>query len=475
MVGEVLAGRYEIERAVGSGGMATVFLAFDTVLERPVALKVLDDDRSGDDDSLQRFLHEARAAARLAHPNIVAVLDRGQEAGRQFIVFEHVEGETLKDRVTREGRLPVREVAEIGAAVARALHCAHANGVVHRDVKPQNVLLTADGVPKVTDFGIARSTASSGSTDPGTVLGTSSYIAPEQARGEEVGPETDVYSLGCVLYELLTAQPPYTGETFYAVAVRHVREPVPDVMASRPDCPPELATLVERCLAKAPAERPTAAEAAAELTALADAAVTDRTQPVDERTLVIRSARPPARGRKRRRNGIAALVLVLLVALAVAVAVALTGRGSSPEAGPQVRVVAAATYDPVGRDGEHDETLANATDGDAATYWTTEGYGDFHATKDGVGLVIDAGSSGGLSELTVTSDLPGWTAEIKAADSAADFSAAPTVGEPKRAGATTTWSLDRVNARYYLIWITDLARDSAGKQRAHVNEVAARS
>jgi len=278
-----------------------------------------------------------------------------------------------------------------------------------------------------------------------------------------------------VLYELLTAQPPYTGETFYAVAVRHVREPVPDVMASRPDCPPELATLVERCLAKAPAERPTAAEAAAELTALADAAVTDRTQPVDERTLVIRKARPPARGRSGRRNGIAALVLVLLVALAVAVAVALTGRGSSPEAGPQVRVVAAATYDPVGRDGEHDETLANATDGDAATYWTTEGYGDFHATKDGVGLVIDAGSSGGLSELTVTSDLPGWTAEIKAADSAADFSAAPTVGEPKRAGATTTWSLDRVNARYYLIWITDLARDSAGKQRAHVNEVAARS
>jgi eukaryotic-like serine/threonine-protein kinase len=433
VVGQVLAGRYEIERAVGSGGMATVFRAFDTVLERPVALKVLDDDRSGDDDSLQRFLHEARAAARLAHPNIVAVLDRGEQDGRQFIVFEHVEGETLKDRVAREGALPVREVAEIGAAVARALDCAHANEVVHRDVKPQNVLLTADGVPKVTDFGIARSTASSGSTDPGTVLGTSSYIAPEQARGEEVGPETDVYSLGCVLYELLTAQPPYTGETFYAVAVRHVREPVPDVRVARPDCPPELATLVERCLAKAPAERPTAAEAAAALTALADAAVADRTQPVDERTLVIRKVGPP------------------------------------------VRVIAAATYDPVGRDGEHDETLANATDGDPATYWTTEGYGDFHATKDGVGLVIDAASSGGLSELTVTSDLPGWTAEIKAGDSSTDFSAARTVGEPKRVGDTTTWSLDRASARYYLIWITDMARDSAGKQRAHVNEVTARS
>ena len=141
-VGQLLSGRYEIERVVGSGGMATGLRAFDTVLERPVALKVLDDDRTGDDESLQRFRHEARAAAQLAHPNIVAVLDRGEQDGRQFIVFEHVEGETLKERVAREGALPIREVAEIGAAVARALDCAHANGVVHRDVKPQNVLLT---------------------------------------------------------------------------------------------------------------------------------------------------------------------------------------------------------------------------------------------------------------------------------------------------------------------------------------------
>jgi eukaryotic-like serine/threonine-protein kinase len=474
VVGQVLAGRYEIERAVGSGGMATVFRAFDTVLERPVALKVLDDDRSGDDESLQRFLHEARAAARLAHPNIVAVLDRGQQDGRQFIVFEHVEGETLKDRVTREGALPVGEVAEIGASVARALGCAHANGVVHRDVKPQNVLLTTDGVAKVTDFGIARSAASSGTTDPGTVLGTSSYIAPEQARGEDVGPETDVYSLGCVLYECLTGRPPYEGETFYAVAVRHVREPVPDVGAARPDCPPELARLVERCLAKAPEERPTASEAAAKLIAIAEAPDAAPAQGVDERTLVIRRRRSSA-PRRRHRGLVAALALLVLAAAAVAAAALLTGWGSGGEAGPPVRVVAAATYDPVGQDGEHDETLAGATDGDPSTFWTTEGYGDFRGTKDGVGLVVDAGRSGGLSELTVTSDFGGWTAEIKAGNSPTDFSGARTVGRSTLVGDRATWKLDRVDARYYLIWITAMARDAAGKERAHVNEVTARS
>ena len=451
--------------------MATVFRAFDSVLERPVALKVLDEDQTGDQESLERFSHEARAAAQLAHPNIVAVLDRGQQDGRQFIVFEHVEGETLKERVARQGPLPLRDVAEIGAAIASALACAHANGVVHRDVKPQNVLLTADGVPKVTDFGIARSSASAGSTDPGTVLGTSSYIAPEQARGERVGPATDVYSLGCVLFELLTGRPPYEGPTFYAVAVRHVREPVPDVRSARSDCSPELASLVERCLAKAPEDRPTAGDAAAELTDLAEAPASP---PPDERTLVISRHRARA-ARRRRRGPLAAVVVLLLAAAALGAFVLLTGWGTTADGGSPVRVAAAATYDPEGGDGEHDETLAGATDGDPSTYWTSEGYGDFLGTKTGVGLVLDAGSAGGLSSLTVTSDLPGWTGEIKAGDSPDDFSQARTVGEAKVTGETTTWQLDRSDARYYLIWITAMERDSAGKERVHVNEVTARS
>jgi hypothetical protein len=470
VVGHLLAGRYEIERVVGTGGMATVFRAFDTVLERPVALKVLDEDQTSDEQSLERFSHEARAVARLAHPNIVAVLDRGEQGGRKFIVFEHVEGETLKERIEREAPLPPREVAELGAAVARALDCAHTNDVVHRDIKPQNVLLTADGVPKVTDFGIARSAASSGSTDPGTVLGTSSYIAPEQARGERVGPETDVYSLGCVLFELLTGRPPYDGPTFYAVAVRHVREPVPDVLAARPDCPPALASLVERCLAKAPEERPSAAEAAAQLTAIAEE---PEAEPLDDRTLVI-SRRPRTVHRRRHRGRFALLVVVGLAAATLGAALLLTGWNNAAEGGSPVRVQAVATYDPVGGDGEHDETIAGATDGDPSTAWTSEGYSDLHATKEGVGLVLDAGAVGGLTSLTVTSDLPGWTAEIKAGNSL-DFAQARTVGEAQVAGRQTTWRLDHVDARYYLIWITAMERDSAGKQRAHVNEVTARS
>jgi hypothetical protein len=300
------------------------------------------------------------------------------------------------------------------------------------------------------------------------VLGTSSYIAPEQARGEPVGAETDVYSLGCVLFELLTGRPPYDGPTFYAVAVRHVREPVPDVRASRPDCPPALAELVERCLAKAPEERPTAAEAATRLTAIAEEPLAE---PLDDRTLVIsRRPRTVHRGRRRRRPVL--LAVVALAAVALGAAVLLAGRNGDATGGSPVRVQAVATYDPVGGDGEHDETIAAATDGDGSTYWTTEGYGEF--TKPGVGLVLDAGAAGsGLSSLTVTSDLPGWTAEIKAGDST-DFVQARTVGEAQAAGEETTWHLDRVGARYYLIWITAMQRDSAGKQRAHVNEVTAR-
>src|ERR687884_1137028 len=248
--------------------MSSVFKAHDRLLERNVALKVLHEHYTEDDQYVERFRREARAVAQLSHPNIVTVIDRGEDGGRQFIVFELVEGRTLKEVLDEEGRLPVRHALEIALQVARGLAFAHEQGLVHRDVKPQNVILNGDGRAKVTDFGIARSLDVKGVTQTGTVLGTSNYISPEQAQGGEVDGATDVYSLGVVLYELLTGDVPFAGESFVAVAMRHVTEPAPSVLDRRPDVPARVAHAVDRALEKDPASRfPTMDAFAAELEA----------------------------------------------------------------------------------------------------------------------------------------------------------------------------------------------------------------
>src|SRR5215210_1115826 len=235
--------------------MSSVYKAHDRMLERDVALKVLHDSAAADPETIERFRREARAVAQLSHPNVVTVIDRGEDGGRQYIVFEYVDGESLKALVERKGALPVRRALDLGIQMARALAYAHERGIVHRDVKPQNVLLNGSGKAKVTDFGIARSVTAAGVTQTGTVMGTSAYIAPEQASGERVGPETDVYSLGVVLYELLVGEPPFAGDNFVAVAMRHVTEPVPSLLERRPDVPLRVVRAVEKALAKDPADR----------------------------------------------------------------------------------------------------------------------------------------------------------------------------------------------------------------------------
>src|SRR2546430_1312188 len=248
--------------------MSSVFKARDTLLERRVALKVLHPHFTDDDQYVERFRREARAVASLSHPNIVTILDRGEDEGRQFIVFELVEGRTLAEILQEEGRLPVRRALEIAIQVARGLAFAHEHGLVHRDVKPQNVILNGDGRAKVTDFGIARSLDVQGVTQSGTVLGTSNYIAPEQASGQAVDQTTDVYSLGVVLFELLTGEVPFPGESFVAVAMQHVHEPPPSLLDVRPDVPARVAHAVDRALEKDPAARfPTMDAFAAELQA----------------------------------------------------------------------------------------------------------------------------------------------------------------------------------------------------------------
>ena len=259
----VFNGRYELHRRLGRGGMAEVFLARDQLLDRPVAVKVLFPEFATDPAFVERFRREATAAANLNHPNIVGVYDWGEADGTYFIVMEYVDGRTLSETLRAEGPLHPDRVADVGADVAAALGFAHRNGVVHRDVKPGNVIVTQAGQVKVADFGIARAitaNADENLTQVGTVMGTATYFSPEQARGDRVDPRSDIYSLGCVLYELLVGKPPFTGDTPVAIAYQHVQEsPVPP-RHHNIELPTAIEAIVLKCLAKNPANRYPSAE-----------------------------------------------------------------------------------------------------------------------------------------------------------------------------------------------------------------------
>src|ERR671914_297612 len=391
VIGTLIGDRFRLEEKIGSGGMSSVYRAFDPTLERLVAIKLMHRDISSDPAQLERFRREARAVAQLNPPHGVTVIDAGEDDGTPYIVFEYVEGETLKERSRRLGRLPIDEAIAYAIEIGRALECAHTHKLVHRDVKPQNVLIDRDGRAKVTDFGIARSMEAQGLTATGRVLGTTDYVSPEQALGHEVTEQSDIYSLGVVLYEMLTGEAPFKADTQVAVAMKHVREPLPDVQrATAKETEHRYATVDEMVH---DLEEVLAIEAARTGQATGEATTVLRTLSGDTADFA------PQRLRHPKRALFLSFGVLVLVGAVIGYLATRTEEGPGPAATPsapglsEVRLSqdAADDYDPEGDGEESSGQVQFAIDGNPATEWDTETYeGGFEGSnKRGVGLYID--------------------------------------------------------------------------------------
>ena len=492
MIGTLLNERFRLEEKIGSGGMSTVYRAFDETLERWVAIKLMHREISEDSDQLERFRREARAVARLNHPHVVTVIDYGQDDDHPYIVFEYVEGENLKDRIRRMGRLPVPEAVAYAIEIGRALECAHLNKLVHRDVKPQNVLIDSEGRAKVTDFGIARSLEADGLTATGRVLGTTDYVAPEQALGEDTTAQSDVYSLGICLFEMLTGDVPFKADSQVAVAMKHVKEPLPDIRMRRPEISAALAAVVDNACAKETSNRYETAhemvhdlEYALVLEAQRSGATTGeatsvlRSLPDDTAEFgVVRRLRHPRRGL------VLSIVAGLLIAGAVVFAVTRAERGStggaSPSGVPKLTAVKLSTggardFDPLGDGSEHSEEVRLALDSNVSTRWETETYSAGDLQKPGVGLIIEPRAPVAARALDVVTPIPGWSAEVYAAtERHEDLDGwGPRIGSVTDVNEEARIDLDAAGQEldYYLLWITALPE---GEQKAAVSEITLR-
>jgi tRNA A-37 threonylcarbamoyl transferase component Bud32 len=471
--GTFLSGRYRLSSKLGSGGMSTVYLAQDEVLDRPVAVKLLHREISEEADQLERFRREARAAARLSHPNLVSVIDAGEDEGRPYIVFEYVEGETLKQRIQGQDEMPIDEAVAYAIEIGRGLIAAHGRKLVHRDVKPQNILIDPDGRAKVTDFGIARSLESKGMTATGRVLGTTDYVSPEQAMGEEVDERSDVYSLGVVLYEMLTGDVPFSAETQVGVAMKHVNEPLPDVQIRRPEVSAAVASVVDRSTTKDPRDRyNSVGEMVRDLEATLEVEAARGGGPSGGQATTVLDSVP----KNRRRLGVGRSNLGLIMGMlgiAAAGAALVFGGDRLPDIGGdeggggngaeavKLDPQGAEEFDPEPGDGKETETARLAVDGDpTGSAWSTEHYDteDFGGIKDGVGLIVQvSGEPAEATAIEIRAASAGWDAEIYTAPGEPPASLEEW-GEPistiTGGGAAETVDLAGDPVKSLLVWIT---------------------
>ncbi len=483
LLGTTLNGRYRLEARIGAGGMSTVYRATDETLQRQVAIKLMHREIAHDSDQLERFRREARAVAQLSHPHIVGVIDYGEDDGRPYIVFEYVEGETLKERIRRNGRLPITEAVAYAIEIARALGTAHARHIVHRDVKPQNVLIDEEGSAKVTDFGIARTLDEEGLTADGRVLGTTDYVSPEQALGRPVTGQSDLYSLGIVLYEMLTGEVPFKGENQVAVAMKHVREQIPDVQYKRPEVSAALASVIDGATAKRVEDRyADDAELIADLEDVLAIETARAGSATGEVTSVLRTLPSQTRLRIpfgiRHRSRVLILMLVVLLVAGGAVAWLATRthheapKLNAPAPAPQLTQFrpcpsCAHDYNPDAINGPKNQNpnlVGYAIDGSTTTAWLTEHYYNGSLQKDGVGLYVDAGRPILAREMVVYTRTPGFRAQIWGSNSPPD----PFVFNKGPGGWTQLADVPSVQRqqkiplgtgtryRYYLVWIKTL-------------------
>jgi serine/threonine-protein kinase len=456
--------------------MAAVWEAEDKVLTRRVAIKVLHPHLAGDDGFRTRFRREAVAAARLAHPHIVTTYDTGRDADVAYIVMELVDGTTLARLLKSQGPLPVVKAVDVAVQVADALACAHSHGVVHRDVKPANILLREDGHVKVADFGIAKAGAGNDLTRTGVVMGTAKYLSPEQVSGSPADALSDIYALGIVLYEMLCGAPPFVGDTELSTAVARLTTAPVSLRDRRQDIPRSLEAVVLRSLARDPAARFRSAE---EMRAGLLAVDSDNAEVTPPAGLTLASASP--------RRGVPRLLvagLAALLFLSVAVIVRSGGGGSSPSDGPprktglaapaggalaEPQALPATSFDPEGDKEENPATVAYVADGDPNTAWKTDRYNDnFPKLKSGVGVYLDLGRSRKVRGVKVAATA-GYVAQIYLADRPSPDLAG--WGKPRSAGGTGTFTLGGVQGRYVLVWFTSLPQVEGGGYKAEVSEI----